>query len=151
MVCLAVTLERVEGMHVPLAAQAASASKGAASGPDVGPSPVLSRSSALSRSSLVPGSPLGKKPALGGLLGRVLPGRSRSRNGRRLDRSLSINSTISDDMLAGEDPGDECEWGWLGEGLAGAAAPQPARGVATPVARRCLHARPVSLSPASIP
>lgn len=108
MVCLAVTLERVEGMHVPLAAQAASASKGAAAEPAA--SPVFGRSSVISRNSMVPGSPLGKKPALGGLLGRVLPRRSRSRNGRRLDHSLSINSTVSDEMLAGEDPGDECEW-----------------------------------------
>ena len=107
MVCLAVTLDRIDGMHVPLAAQAASASKADA---ESGFSPAFSRTSAISRNSFSPGGPsAAKKPALGGLLGRVLPGRSRSSNGRRLDRSLSIRSATSDDMLAGEDPGDECE------------------------------------------
>lgn len=109
MVCLAVTLERIDGMHVPLAAQAASASRGAEA--EAGFSPAFSRTSAISRNSFSPGGPAGKKPALGGLLGRVLPGRSRSSNGRRLDRSTSLRSTTSDDMLAGEDPGDECELG----------------------------------------
>ena len=106
MVCLAITLERIEGMHVPLAAQAASAGKAAE--PAAGLMPAFTRTSAISRSSFSPGAPAGKKP-LGGLLGRVLPGRSRSSNGRRLDRSTSIQSSVSDDMLAGEDPGDECE------------------------------------------
>lgn len=108
MVCLAVTLDRIVGMHVPLAAQAAGASKAADA--EGGLSPAFNRASAISRNSLsLADPPGGKKPVLGGLLGRVLPGRSRSSNGRRLDRSVSMRSTTSDDMLAGEDPGDECK------------------------------------------
>lgn len=107
--CLAVTLDRVEGLHVPAGAAAAT--------PKAQDPPVLQRSSgggaqSLSRCSVVisrartplpADSPFGRRS----LLSRLLPGGG---GGRSLAHTFSLSSFASDDMmLAGEDVGDECE------------------------------------------
>ena len=97
--CLAVTLERVEGLYVPMGGKVEPAAAEA-------PSPTLARCSALGRPSMTaPASP-GK----GGLFGRLLhAGRKRDAGQLTLQHLSSLNSTVSDEMLAGEDLGDECE------------------------------------------
>lgn len=109
--CLAVSLERITDLHVPAAASAAAAARAAATEPPASPvagqpaSRALGQSTATraSRAPSSPGSARGPRGVFGRLLGSGRAG------GRGLPRSTSISSVVSDDMLAGEDAGDECE------------------------------------------
>lgn len=103
--CLAVTLERLEGLHVPTGTQSGASPLPKAPGPAGG---AVGDASPGSRSHS--GSPQGGGAPLGGILGRLLHRRANHKPGRRaLTHSTSLSSVVSDDMLAGEDYGDECE------------------------------------------